>query len=174
MGSLPAHNDLVGSASHGHTPPKRRITLVRHLADGMETWVDGQALMFNGPTDRIKQLADRTGAQYVHAKRLRHWLGSGEPTHIGEYTVRRFNNTSADWSGDDGDQRLYLRRWSGCPLALSPSAIGAQAAASPLPGFLLGLGRTGHRPCDLFRLPTRWCLRAGRPLWRPIPCQPPS
>ena len=36
-------------------------------------------LMSNGPPNRVKQLADRTGAQYVDAEQLRQWLGQGEP-----------------------------------------------------------------------------------------------
>ena len=36
-------------------------------------------MMFNGPPDRVKHLADRTGAHYLDAERLREWLGVGEP-----------------------------------------------------------------------------------------------
>ena len=45
----------------------------------MEHWGDGRELMFNGPPDYIKHLADRAGAQYVNAERLREWLGAENP-----------------------------------------------------------------------------------------------
>ena len=80
-GSVPPHTGLVESADHGHcdVPPDGKITLDRRLLEGMEYWGDSRVLMFNGPPDRIKRLADHTGAHYVDADRLREWLGTGEP-----------------------------------------------------------------------------------------------
>ena len=80
-GSVPSHTGLIGSADHGHCDiqPEGKITLDQHLTEDIEHWGDGRVLMFNGPSDLIKQLADLTGAQYVDARQLRQWLGTGEP-----------------------------------------------------------------------------------------------
>ena len=80
-GSLPSDTALVGTADHGHCDirPGGRMTLDADLTEGMETWGDGRVVMFNGPADRVRHLAARTGAQYVGADRLRQWLGNGKP-----------------------------------------------------------------------------------------------
>ena len=80
-GSLPPDTGLVGSADHGHVdiPPEGKRTVDSRVIGDMEHWGDGRVLMFNGPPDRIRSLADQTGAQYVDADQLRRWLGVGEP-----------------------------------------------------------------------------------------------
>ena len=80
-GSLPSHTGLIGTADHGHCdiPAEGKITPDSTLIEGMEHWGDGRVVMFNGPPDRIKHLADRTGAYYLDAERLREWLGVGDP-----------------------------------------------------------------------------------------------
>ena len=80
-GFLPSDTGLIGTADHGHCdiPAEGKITPDSTLIEGMEHWGDGRVLMFNGPPDRIKHLADRTGAHYLNTERLREWLGAGEP-----------------------------------------------------------------------------------------------
>ena len=80
-GSVPPHTGLIGTADHGYCDiqPEGKITLDSSLIEGMEYWGDSRVLMFNGPPNRIKHLAGRTGAHYVDAERLREWLGGGTP-----------------------------------------------------------------------------------------------
>ena len=82
MGTLGAyHTALIGTADHGHCdiPAEGYIRLGRHLIEGMDCWGDGRVLMFNGPVEQVQHVAQRTGARYVDAGRLREWLGGGDP-----------------------------------------------------------------------------------------------
>ena len=79
--TLPPDTALIGTADHGHCdiPADGIMRLGRRLIEGMECWGDGRVLMFNGSVEQIQHVAQRTGAQYVDADRLREWLGGGDP-----------------------------------------------------------------------------------------------
>ena len=79
--TLPPDTALIGTADHGHCdiPAEGKIRLGRHLIEGMDCWGDGRVLMFNGPVEQVQHVAQRTGARYVDADRLREWLGGGDP-----------------------------------------------------------------------------------------------
>ena len=60
--------------------PRRRENNTGHIwTKGLDYWGDGRALMFRGPDEQIRRIAERTGARYVDAGRLRQWLGAGHP-----------------------------------------------------------------------------------------------
>ncbi|MDE0234777.1 MAG: alkaline phosphatase family protein [bacterium] len=78
---LPSDTVMVGTSDHGHCdiPPDGKMRLSKRLTEDMKCWGDGRVLMFTGPTTRVRQLADQTGARYVDAQQLREWLGGGDP-----------------------------------------------------------------------------------------------
>ena len=79
--SVPSDTVLIGTADHGHRdiPAEGKTTLSTQFTKGLDYWGDGRVLMFRGPDEQIRRIAERTGAQYVHPDRLRQWLGAGEP-----------------------------------------------------------------------------------------------
>ena len=80
-GSIPPDTALIGTADHGHCdiPHNGRTRLGTDLTQGMVYWGEGRELMFRGPTDQIRRIAEQTGALYVDPDRLREWLGGGDP-----------------------------------------------------------------------------------------------
>ena len=79
--SVPSDTVLIGTADHGHRdiPAEGKTTLGTHLTKGLDYWGDGRVLMFRGPHEQIRRIAEQTGARYVDADRLRQWLGGGTP-----------------------------------------------------------------------------------------------
>ena len=79
--SVPSETVLIGTADHGHRdiPPEGKTTLGKQFTKGLVYWGDGRVLMFHGPVEQVHRIAERTGARYVDADRLRAWLGAGDP-----------------------------------------------------------------------------------------------
>ena len=80
-GSIPPDTALIGTADHGHCdiPHNGQTRLGTDLTQGTVYWGEGRELMFRGPTDQIRRIAEQTGALYVEPDRLREWLGGGDP-----------------------------------------------------------------------------------------------
>lgn len=78
---LPPDTVMVGTSDHGHVdlPESGKIKLTRAETSGLRWWGDSRSLMLSGPSDRIRALAERTGAELVPAAHLRRWLGPGNP-----------------------------------------------------------------------------------------------
>ena len=79
--SVPPDTALIGTADHGHCdiPQSGQMRLGTDLTQGMVYWGEGRVLMFCGPTDQIRRIAEQTGARFVNPDRLREWLGGGDP-----------------------------------------------------------------------------------------------
>ena len=78
---LPPNTVMVGSADHGHCdiPPGGKKRLTWDLTETLGCWGDGRVLMFNGPAEQARRLAEETGSRYVDPQLLRQWLGGGPP-----------------------------------------------------------------------------------------------
>ncbi|MDE0232829.1 MAG: alkaline phosphatase family protein [bacterium] len=78
--SIPSETALIGTADHGHCdiPQNGKNRLGTDFTQGMVYWGDGRVLMFRGPTDQIRLIAEQTSALYVDPDRLRKWLGGGD------------------------------------------------------------------------------------------------
>ena len=59
--------------------PTGGSTWTRTSPTACNRWGDGRVLMFSGPLDPVHRITRRTGAQFVSAEQLRHWLGGGPP-----------------------------------------------------------------------------------------------
>ena len=61
---LPPDTVMVGTSDHGHMdiPESDKIKLAKADTDGLRWWGDSRSLMLSGPSDRIRTLAERTGA----------------------------------------------------------------------------------------------------------------
>ena len=78
---LPPDTVMVGTADHGHCdiPPGGKNTLSWDLTERLGCWGDGRVLMFNGPAEQARLIAEQTNSRYVDAQLLRRWLGGGPP-----------------------------------------------------------------------------------------------
>jgi hypothetical protein len=78
---LPPDTVMVGTSDHGHMdiPPSGKLVLSAADTKGLKWWGDSRALMLSGPTDRIEELAERTGSGLLTPHSLRKWLGRGKP-----------------------------------------------------------------------------------------------
>jgi len=78
---FPPDTVLVGSADHGHCdiPPGGKKRLSWDLNRAPEMLGRRPVLMFNGPAEQARRLAEQTGSRFVDAQLLRQWLGGGPP-----------------------------------------------------------------------------------------------
>lgn len=78
---LPPDTVMVGTSDHGHFDlgSADKLKLTKADTQDIRWWGDSRSLMVKGPSHRIKDLADHTGAELVNVDQLLGWLGRGKP-----------------------------------------------------------------------------------------------